>query len=91
MLASHQRSRTPIKCDGDEDIMMEASITCADRIRDEKIRERFGIAPIADNLRETCLRWYAHVLRANKTLSVKWASISKYRESNQKGGRSNCG
>ncbi|EYC37026.1 hypothetical protein Y032_0834g2591 [Ancylostoma ceylanicum] len=35
-------------------------------LRNEKIRERFGIAPIADKLRWTRLRWYVHVLRANE-------------------------
>ncbi|KIH60668.1 hypothetical protein ANCDUO_09070 [Ancylostoma duodenale] len=34
-----------------------AGITRVDRIRNEKIRERFGIATIADKLRETRLRW----------------------------------
>ncbi|EYB85538.1 hypothetical protein Y032_0296g1688 [Ancylostoma ceylanicum] len=33
-----------------------AGVTRADRIRIEKMRERFGIAPIADKLRETRLR-----------------------------------
>ncbi|KIH52583.1 hypothetical protein ANCDUO_17314 [Ancylostoma duodenale] len=37
-----------------------AGITRVDRIRNEKIRERFGIATIADKLRETQLRWYGH-------------------------------
>ncbi|EYC35613.1 hypothetical protein Y032_1013g3393 [Ancylostoma ceylanicum] len=41
-----------------------AGITRADRIRKEKIRVRFGIAPIADKLRESCPRWYGHFLRA---------------------------
>ncbi|KIH57914.1 hypothetical protein ANCDUO_11889 [Ancylostoma duodenale] len=31
-----------------------------DSIHNEKIRERFGIATIADKLRETRLRWYGH-------------------------------
>ncbi|KAL6728321.1 hypothetical protein Aduo_010102 [Ancylostoma duodenale] len=43
-----------------------AGVTRVDRIRNEKIREWFGIATIADELRETPLRWYGHVLRANK-------------------------
>ncbi|EYC36881.1 hypothetical protein Y032_0847g2669 [Ancylostoma ceylanicum] len=71
MLASHQGSRTPTKCDGDEDVTMDEGVTRADRIRNEKIRERFGIAPIADKLRETRLRWYGHVLRANKDTICK--------------------
>ncbi|EYB91787.1 hypothetical protein Y032_0202g1790 [Ancylostoma ceylanicum] len=48
-----------------------AGVTRADRIRNKKIRERFGIAPIADKLRETRLRWYGHVLRANKDTICK--------------------
>ncbi|EYC22387.1 hypothetical protein Y032_0017g3321 [Ancylostoma ceylanicum] len=48
-----------------------AGVTCADRIRDEKICERFGIAPIADKLRETRLGWYGHVLRAKEDTICK--------------------
>ncbi|EYB87852.1 hypothetical protein Y032_0256g368 [Ancylostoma ceylanicum] len=48
-----------------------AGVTRADRIRNEKISERFGIAPIADKLRETRLRWYGHVLRANEDTICK--------------------
>ncbi|EYC36135.1 hypothetical protein Y032_0930g3094 [Ancylostoma ceylanicum] len=48
-----------------------AGVTRADRIRNENIRERFGIAPIADKLRETRLRWYGHVLRANEDTVCK--------------------
>lgn len=32
-------------------------------IRIYDIRQRFGVAPIADKLREARLRWYGHVLR----------------------------
>ncbi|EYB93977.1 hypothetical protein Y032_0177g613 [Ancylostoma ceylanicum] len=42
-----------------------AGITRADRICNEKIRERFGFAPIADKLREARLRWYCYFMRAN--------------------------
>ncbi|KIH47199.1 hypothetical protein ANCDUO_22744 [Ancylostoma duodenale] len=51
-----------------------AGITRVDCIRNEKIRERFGIATIADKLRETRLRWCDHVLRANKdsVYRAKW-------------------
>ncbi|KIH65502.1 hypothetical protein ANCDUO_04176 [Ancylostoma duodenale] len=47
------------------------SITHVDRITSEKIRERFGIATIADKLRGTCLSLYGHVLRANKDTICK--------------------
>ncbi|VDP04025.1 unnamed protein product [Heligmosomoides polygyrus] len=42
-----------------------AGVTRLDRVRNDTIRQRFGIVPIADKLREARLRWYGHVLRAN--------------------------
>ncbi|VDO98095.1 unnamed protein product [Heligmosomoides polygyrus] len=35
------------------------------RVRNDPTRQRFGVVPIADKLREARLRWYGHVLRAN--------------------------
>ncbi|VDP22766.1 unnamed protein product [Heligmosomoides polygyrus] len=40
-----------------------AGVMRLDRIRNDVIRQKFGIAPIADKMRETRLRWYGHVLR----------------------------
>jgi len=37
--------------------------TRIDRIRNEAIRSRVGVAAISDKLRETRLRWVGHVLR----------------------------
>ena len=37
--------------------------TKMDKIRNESIREKVGVASIEDKLRETRLRWYEHVLR----------------------------
>ncbi|VDO88834.1 unnamed protein product [Heligmosomoides polygyrus] len=34
-----------------------------DRIRNDAIWQKFGVAPIADKMREARLRWYGHVLR----------------------------
>ncbi|VDO83209.1 unnamed protein product [Heligmosomoides polygyrus] len=42
-----------------------AGVTRLDRIRNDTIRQRFGVAPIAEKLREARLRWYGHVLRSN--------------------------
>ncbi|VDO66057.1 unnamed protein product [Heligmosomoides polygyrus] len=42
-----------------------AGVTRLDRIRNDEIRQRFAVAPIADKLREARLRWYGHVLRAS--------------------------
>ncbi|VDP06475.1 unnamed protein product [Heligmosomoides polygyrus] len=42
-----------------------AGFTRLDRVRNDTIRQRFGVATIADKLREARLRWCGHVLRAN--------------------------
>ncbi|EYC18004.1 hypothetical protein Y032_0029g2006 [Ancylostoma ceylanicum] len=41
-----------------------AGIARLDRICNQDIRQRSGVAPITDKLREARLRWYGHVLRA---------------------------
>ncbi|VDO85585.1 unnamed protein product [Heligmosomoides polygyrus] len=43
-----------------------AGVTHMDHIRNEAIRQKFGVAPIADKMREACLRWYGHVLRGEE-------------------------
>ncbi|VDP02886.1 unnamed protein product [Heligmosomoides polygyrus] len=42
-----------------------AGVTRMDRIRNDVIRQKFGIAPIADKMREARLRWYGHVQRVS--------------------------
>ncbi|PIO70999.1 hypothetical protein TELCIR_07122 [Teladorsagia circumcincta] len=42
-----------------------AGVTRLDHIRNDTIRERFGVSSIADKMREARLRWYGHVLRAS--------------------------
>ncbi|VDO93660.1 unnamed protein product [Heligmosomoides polygyrus] len=41
-------------------------VTCMDHIQSDVIREKFGVAPIADKMREARLRWYGHVLRGKE-------------------------
>ncbi|VDP18985.1 unnamed protein product [Heligmosomoides polygyrus] len=43
-----------------------AGVTRMDRIRNDAIRQKFGVAPIADKMREARLRWYGHVLRGKE-------------------------
>ncbi|VDP05765.1 unnamed protein product [Heligmosomoides polygyrus] len=43
-----------------------AGVTRLDRIRNEAIRQKFGVVPIADNMREARLRWCGHVLRGKE-------------------------
>ncbi|VDO25033.1 unnamed protein product [Haemonchus placei] len=52
-----------------------AGVTCSDRISDDAIRERFGVAPIADKIREARLRCYGHFLHA-KNDSVRKICLS---------------
>ncbi|VDO19219.1 unnamed protein product [Heligmosomoides polygyrus] len=52
-----------------------AGVTCMDRIRNDVIRQRFGVAPIADKMREARLRWYGHVLRGKED-SVRKISLN---------------
>ncbi|VDO66031.1 unnamed protein product [Heligmosomoides polygyrus] len=42
-----------------------AGVTRLDRVRNETMRQRFGVASITDKLREARLRWYGDVLRAD--------------------------
>ncbi|VDP55247.1 unnamed protein product [Heligmosomoides polygyrus] len=42
-----------------------AGVTRLERVRNDAIRQRFGVASIAEKLREAHLRWYGHVLHAN--------------------------
>ncbi|VDO63927.1 unnamed protein product [Heligmosomoides polygyrus] len=43
-----------------------AGVTRMDRIRNDAIRQTFGVAPIADKMREARSRWYGDVLRGEE-------------------------
>ena len=45
--------------------------TRLDRIRNEVIRKRVGVAPLEDKLRETRLRWFGHVKRRSADAPVR--------------------
>uniref|UniRef100_A0A183F8A7 Transposase n=1 Tax=Heligmosomoides polygyrus TaxID=6339 RepID=A0A183F8A7_HELPZ len=45
----------------DEDAALDGW-SLMDRIGNDAIRQKFGVAPIADKMREARLRWYGHVL-----------------------------
>ncbi|VDP48148.1 unnamed protein product [Heligmosomoides polygyrus] len=43
-----------------------AGVTRMNRIRNDVIWQKFGVAPIAEKMREARLRWYGHVLRGKE-------------------------
>ncbi|VDO69442.1 unnamed protein product [Heligmosomoides polygyrus] len=67
-----------------------AGVTRMDRIRNDAIRQKFGVASIADKIREARLRWYGHVLRGKED-SVFKIGHSKCLESGLEGARSSAG
>ncbi|VDP14586.1 unnamed protein product [Heligmosomoides polygyrus] len=46
-------------------MLWTVGVTRLDRLRNDSMRQRFGVTPIVKKLRETRLRWYGHVIRAN--------------------------
>ena len=42
-----------------------------DRIRNEVIREKAGVAPIEDKMRETSLRWFGQVKKRSVNAPVR--------------------
>ena len=44
-------------------LRLSSGYTLKDRIRNDHIRERIGVAPISEKMREYRLRWYGHVQR----------------------------
>ncbi|VDO76534.1 unnamed protein product [Heligmosomoides polygyrus] len=65
MLARDEGSRKPPQCNRDEDAKLDGRSNAFDTVRNDTIRQKFGVATIADRLREARLQWYGHVLRAN--------------------------
>ncbi|VDO64135.1 unnamed protein product [Heligmosomoides polygyrus] len=68
-----------------------AGITRLDRVRNNTTRQRFGVAPIAEKLREARLRWYSHILRANDDTDRKIGMNLESLESGPGDARSNVG
>ena len=45
--------------------------TRLDKIINEVIREKIGVASIEDKIRETCLRWFGHITRRSLDAPVR--------------------
>ncbi|PHT72481.1 ATP-binding cassette sub-family B member 7, mitochondrial [Capsicum annuum] len=46
-------------------------LTRGDRVRNETIREKFGVTSVEDKMREVRLRWFGHVMRRGMEASVR--------------------
>ncbi len=42
-----------------------------DKVRNESIREKVGVVPVEDKLREVRLRWFSHVKRRHTEAPFK--------------------
>ncbi|VDP61324.1 unnamed protein product [Heligmosomoides polygyrus] len=64
-----------------------AGVTRMDRIQNDVIRQKFGVAPIADKMREARLRWYGHVLRGKEdsVRKIVWPLVEKHRKKQMPG------
>ncbi|VDO97336.1 unnamed protein product [Heligmosomoides polygyrus] len=52
-----------------------AGVTRMDRIRNDAIRQKFGVVPMADRMREARLRWYDHVRRGKEDSGLEGARM----------------
>ncbi|VDP46084.1 unnamed protein product [Heligmosomoides polygyrus] len=46
-------------------LLWTVGVTRLDGVRNDTIRQRFGVVPISGTVREARLRWYNHALRAS--------------------------
>ncbi|XP_063534972.1 uncharacterized protein LOC134744955 [Cydia strobilella] len=48
-----------------------AGVTRLDRVRNVYVRGSFKVAPIAEKMAESRMRWFGHVMRRNEEYAVK--------------------
>ena len=61
MLAYKKATCPATECSRDADVTVVCGHTRRDRVRNETIRERVGVAPIEEKLTQHRLRWFGHV------------------------------
>ena len=65
-LADTRRSRKKARDNGDANAPMVARPHTVGHVKNETILKRTNVAPIKDKMRQSRLRWYGHVLRADR-------------------------
>ena len=61
--------------------------TRLDKIRNEVIRGKIGVASIEDKMREARLRWFGHIRRTSKSAPVRRCEMIEYPEYRRSRGR----
>ena len=64
MLVNQGDPSPKVDGNGDENDPVDVCYTRQDRIRNIVIRERVGVAPLEEKLRETRLIWFGHINRS---------------------------
>ncbi|VDP00210.1 unnamed protein product [Heligmosomoides polygyrus] len=63
-----------------------AGVTRLDRIRNEAIRKKFGVAPIADKMRGARMRWYFTMTCSELLSCLNYLSLScQFKEAEDRG------
>ncbi|KAF3669254.1 putative RNA methyltransferase-like isoform X1 [Capsicum annuum] len=75
VLVSQALPHPKIEDGGNENVRWMCGLTRGDRVRNEIIREKVGVASVEDKMREGRLKWFGHVMRRARmpqfvTLSV---------------------
>ena len=85
MLTYEKTTCSTDKCRGNAYVALDLRHTRRDRVRNDDIRERLGVAPIEEKLVQHRLRWFGHVQRRPPDAPVRRGILSQ--DSNVKRGR----
>ena len=62
-----------------------AGVSLLDHVRNDDLRQKYGVSPIMDKLREIRMRWHGHVLRAKDNTLAKLAMNQQVQGDRRKG------